>query len=352
MTTRKSRSTTREASTDIYFPESSPLSDQYIDDQQTEHINADVLESPPASTEPADEALVKELTKAESSLIDAQVRIENEPPRSNELTFMHSVMCQLGLPRSKVDGLQFERTSGSAGIYIQAGKIWDGKKFLQQPVPYGTFPRMVLAYLNTQALRQKSPEVDVGSSASEFLRRIGKDSSGGKNGSYTRFRQQLMALSACNITIGLTTETSAITYDGKPIRKFEAWLPNSESKGTVWPKTITFSDEYYTALKAHAVPLDLRALEALMSSALAMDLYVMLAERLHRIKGRPVFLYWNHLREQFGQEYKGPNADKNFKKSFLPALKRVKMVYPDADVKQVNGGILMSSSPPPVPYKE
>ncbi|CAB3271246.1 unnamed protein product [Salmonella enterica subsp. enterica serovar Typhimurium] len=291
------------------------------------------------------------LSRAESELIDASVRIKSDPPSPNDFTFMHSIMCQVGLPRSRVNGSEFERRCGAAGLYIRAGKIWDGKQFLQQPVPYGPMPRLVMAYLNTQALRSKSPEIDVGNSASAFLKQLGKESSGGKNGSYTNFRKQLLALSACSITLGFSTADKAFTYDGKPIQKFEAWIGNSDNQGALWPGVITLSHEYFTTLSEHAVPLDLRALNQLNSSALAMDIYAMLSDRLHRISGRPVVLYWRNLREQFGQEYTGDDADRNFKKVFLPALKRVLTVYPDAKVKKVTGGILMMSSPPPIPYR-
>lgn len=99
------------------------------------------------------------LSRAESELIDASVRIKSDPPSPNDFTFMHSIMCQVGLPRSRVNGSEFERRCGAAGLYIRAGKIWDGKQFLQQPVPYGPMPRLVMAYLNTQALRSKSPRL-------------------------------------------------------------------------------------------------------------------------------------------------------------------------------------------------
>lgn len=309
--------------------------------------------NPLALVEPGEneEKEVKPLTKSQLKLVDAGLEIRQEKPSGNDLTFVHSVMCQIGLPRSKVDGLDFERTCGGAGIYIQAGKLWDGKKFVQQPVPYGPMPRLVMAYLNTQALRTKSQEIEVGQSASEFLRRLGKESNGGKNGSYTMFRKQIMALAACNLSIGITTATSAITYDGKPIKQFEAWLSESPDHGQIWPGIITFSNEYFSTLNSHAVPIDLRALNALASSALAMDIYTMLSDRLHRIGSKPVRLFWSNLREQFGQEYQGPDADKNFKKKFLPALKQVLEVYPSAIVKPIRGGVMMMSSPPPVAYK-
>ena len=82
-----------------------------------------------------------------------------------------------------------------------------------------------------------------------------------------------------------------------------------------------------------------------------MDIYVMLAERLHRISGgRPVRLNWANLREQFGQEYAADtNGKKNFKTKFLKALVSVQAVYPKAKISQVTGGILLFPSPPPIP---
>lgn len=288
------------------------------------------------------------ITKKEKELIDSRLQIAEKEPGNDDLTFMHSIMCQVGLPRSKVNGLEFERVCGGAGLYIRAGKLWDGKQFIQQPLPYGPMPRLVIAHLNTEALRQRSPEIEVGNSAASFLKRLGKESSGGRNGTLTNFRKQIQALSACSMTLGITTAVKTITYDGKPIQQFEAWLANSEEQGTLWPGTITFSQEYYQTLTGHAVPLDLRAMHALAGSALAMDIYVMLADRLHRINGRPLVLHWRSLREQFGQEY---NDNKNFKNAFIPALKQALTVYSQAKVKQVNGGLLLMSSPPPIPYK-
>jgi len=291
------------------------------------------------------------LSYRQQQVIDAGLAIAANPPGGNDLTFMHSIMCQVGLPRSKVDGFEFERICGGAGLCVRAGKLWDGRQFVQQPLPYGPMPRLVMAYLNTQALRHKSPEIEVGSSAREFLKRLGKDSTGGRTGTYTAFRKQIQALSACSMTLGFNTVTTAITYNGRPITQFKAWLANSDEQGTLWPGTITFSQEYYQTLTGHAVPLDLRAMNALTSSALAMDMYAMLADRLHRINGRALILHWRSLREQLGQEYTGPEADKNFKKKFLPALQKAMAVYPQAKVKKVAGGILMMPSPPPIPYR-
>ena len=180
----------------------------------------------------------------------------------------------------------------------------------------------------------------------------GKESTGGKNGTLTNFKRQIQALAACHLTLGFYAAGRAYTYNGQPVKQFEAWItPRDEHQRALWPGVVTFSEDYYQSLVDHAVPQDVRAMYALKGSALAMDVYAMLSERLHRIGSRPVVLHWASLREQFGQEYGGADPDKDFKKAFLTALKKVLAVYPKADVRQVHGGLMLLSSPPPVPYK-
>lgn len=291
------------------------------------------------------------IRKRDTKIIEAAAQIATEPPSGEDMAFMHAIMCQVGLPRSKVDGLEFERQCGNAALSVAAGKLWDGKQFVQQPIPYGPLPRLMLAWMNTFAVRHKTPEIPVGNSASEFLRMLGKDTSGGKKGTFTMFRKQVQALSACRMTLGFNAAGKAYTYDGKPIKQFEAWLNATSDQPSLWPGFVTFSEDYFSTLVGHAVPLDIRALTVLKGSALSMDVYTTLADRLHRITGRPVMLYWTNIRDQFGQEYQGKNADKDFKKKFLPALRDALAVYPQAKVKQVTGGLLLMPSPPPIPYK-
>ncbi|CAH2802828.1 MAG: IncW-like replication protein [uncultured Paraburkholderia sp.] len=285
-------------------------------------------------------------------LVKTAAEIASERPDDEDRAYMHSILCQVGLPRSKVDGTSFERRSGGAALLVEAGKLWDGREFVQQEIPYGPMPRLILTWMNTYAVRNNSPEIPVGESASEFLRLLGQKSiTGGKTGSFTTFRKQLQALSACRMILGFNANGHAHTYDGKPIKHFDAWISKDERQRPLWPGIVTFSSDYYDTLKEHAVPIDLRAFMELKGSALDLDIYTWLAQRLHRIEGRPVVLYWSNLRDQFGQEYRGKEADKDFKKKFLPSLKRVLAVYPEAKVKQVTGGIMMMASPPPIPYK-
>ena len=291
-------------------------------------------------------------SRHDESLISASYTISKNRATSEEATYFHSILCQVGLPRSKVEEISFERRCGEAILLVKAGEIWDGEKFVLQPIPYGPAPRLILAWMNTFALRYKTQEIAIGNSASEFMKMLGKKVTGGKTGTIHNFKNQIQSLAACNMTLGFTLEGRAHTFNGRPIKHFEAWIgQNLDGQKSLWPGTITFSNEYFNSLCDRAVPLDIRAFTALKASALSMDVYCWLAQRLHRINGRPVILHWASLFEQFGQEYAGKDPVKDFKKSFLKALEQVQAVYPSAKVRPVKGGLLLMASHPPIPYR-
>ena len=284
-------------------------------------------------------------TRREEKLIEASALIATEPPSGDDMAFTHAVLCQVGLPRAKVDGREFLRQSGSAWLNVQAGVLDEGHGPVLQPIPYGPVPRLALAWVSTFAKRNNTREIRIGDSAAEFLRLMGMDDQGAR---YATLRKQMHALASCRLQIGMKGRT----FNGQPVEQFDAWVSNKDSRQrALWPGVMLLSEGYFQELVQHGVPLDNRALHALKGSALALDVYTWLAHRLHRIEGRPAILYWKALREQFAQEYQGKDPDKDFKKEFLPALKAALAVYPQAKVKQVTGGLMLLSSPPPIPYK-
>lgn len=285
------------------------------------------------------------LTESDQKLISTGVEISSSPPTGEDMAFTHAVLCQVGLPRAKVEGREFMRQSGAAWVNVQAGYLDEGKGPVLQPIPYGVMPRLSLAWLSTFAVRNKEREIPIGDSAAEFLRLMGMESDGRR---YATLRKQMHALAAVRLQLGFKGRT----YNGQPVQQFDAWVSNKDTKlRALWPGVVVLSEDYYGSLIESAVPLDNRALHALKGSALALDVYAWLAHRLHRIEGRGVILHWKAIREQFAQEYKGKDPDKNFKKEFLPVLKKVLAVYPQAKVKAVTGGVLLLGSPPPIAYK-
>ena len=128
--------------------------------------------------------------------------------------FLHAVLCQLGLLRNPTLSKTFERRSGRAHLSLQAGRTFDGMKFVDQPLPSGTRPRLVLINVCSEAIRTRERVVDIGGSVCEFLRRLNIDPGGE---SMAQFRKQMLALSCCHMTLGMMTATGPAQVDAKPI---------------------------------------------------------------------------------------------------------------------------------------
>lgn len=285
-----------------------------------------------------------EPNKSEERLLAAAVEIAQQPT-PDEIEFLHATFAQVGMPRSRTTARTFERKCGLASIRIDAGDLWDGKDWQPQPLPYGTKPRLINIYATTYAIRHKTRLIPLGDSKRDAIRLLGfRSTSGGRNGGMTGFDQQMRAFAAMHLKLGIATASTTRTIDTKPVRDFQAWVVPDGAQRALWPGAIELSDDYFQSIREFAFPMDPRALAALDRSALALDLYAYLSHRLCRLRS-PTPLYWPSLREQFGAQ---DRDHKTFKRELLAALQRVCLVYPDANVEQINGGILMKPSRPPV----
>ncbi|QOJ14144.1 MAG: replication protein [Planctomycetia bacterium] len=288
------------------------------------------------------------LTRQQWNLLFASDQIRQEPP--DRLQFSHTVLCQIGIPRKHTPERRYHRTNGNLSLLLEAGSLWNGLSWIEQPLPYGAIPRLVMVHISSEAVRTQSRVIDVGDSMRQFLMHLGLQATGGARGGYTALRKQMQALAACRMTLGMTDGAKASTIDAKPIKRFDAWIFNGHHDGsqrTLWPGELELSEDFYDTLTRHAVPLDYRALGALKHSALALDIYTWLAHRLPRVNNPlGTKVSWSNLKDQFGQDY---GRSKDFKKSFRHALRQVCAVYADARLRDAPGGLILLPSRSPIP---
>ena len=284
--------------------------------------------------------------RLEQRAVAAARAIADAEPSGDDLLFLHSGLAQLGLPRGPCKARRFERCDGSVSLLVTAGSLWDGDDWVQQPLPNGSKPRLIMLDMGTQVVRSKSNEFFVEGSAKKYLKkRLGLSNTGGRNGPLTAFRRHLGALAACQMQLGFTYRDQALTLNRQLITGFSAWVTADSGRRGLWPGVVGLNADFCDSLRAHAVPLDRRAIRALAGSALALDIYSYLAQRLHRLS-KPLDLRWGTLRRQFGQEYKHVRY---FRDDFLRQLRAVLAVYPDAKVSPIRGGLRLRPSNPPVP---
>lgn len=265
------------------------------------------------------------------------------PSSANAPLFHHSLLCQLGLPRKRMEERIFERRSGAASLLMTAGHWYTGQAWEPQPLPYGTRPRLVFVNVITEAVRTRSRTVHVESSVRGFLRRLGIDCGGN---SMKGFKKQMIALASCQMQLGFRTELGVGQIDAKPISRFEAWIVDENRQRGMWPGELDLSADFFESMLEHAVPLDPHALAGLQNSAMALDIYCWLAHRLCRVSlAAGTTVSWSALKEQFGQEYASPDE---FRRSFIEAMDKARQVYPDARIEIVRGGLKLLPSAPPV----
>lgn len=285
------------------------------------------------------------LSRQQRRLLDTSTAIRNAPP--DRINFLHGVQCQCGIPyKNPGEGvLEWDRRQGTASLRIEAGSAIDPSTgdFKRLGLPYGEKPRLVLIHLATEAVRTGSPVVDVEESMTAFARSLGMETNGRQLRS---LKDQLARLAAATVRLGVMEEGRAVQVNTQFVSAFDLWFPKQADQRVLWPSTVRLSEEYFQSLGQHAVPLDHRAVAALASSSMALDVYVWLAQRLHRVSPtKPQFIPWTALHEQFGQ---GFARIRDFRRSFLQTLHQVESAYPAARMAADEAGLTLTNSPPPV----
>ena len=259
--------------------------------------------------------------------------------------YAHTVLCQTGLPyRNPGDVREWERVNGATRLKILAGEAMHPGtgRFVKVGLPYGPKPRLILAHLNAEALRQQSPIVEIDRSLTAFVKRLRLDPGGRTIGA---IKDQLARLSASSIRLGYVKDGHAITLNTQVVTAFDVWFPKAGNGRTLWPSTVRLSGDYYESLTQHAVPLREDALAALSGNAMALDVYAWLAQRLRRVDvEKPVAVPWVVLQEQFGWHY---DRIDNFRPVFRKALGLVIEQYRGAKVDVDREGMTLLHSEPP-----
>ncbi len=285
-------------------------------------------------------------TRVQKRLIRASAAIRQNAPE--EITYQHTVLCQTALPVRRPDeGVRvWEREQGRAALRIEAGAARDprSRKFVELPLPFGPKARMVLMHLNSEAIRRRSPEIEVEDSMTAFVRRLMRADPNGRE--IRAFKDQLSALSAATVRLATDQGERTGQVNTQIVGAFDLWFPKDARQRVLWPSTVRLSTDYFDSLLGHAVPLDERAIASLAHSAQALDAYAWLTQRLHRVpKEAPQFVPWPALQEQFGQ---GFTRVRDFRRKFLLTLHQVHLAYPEARFAADEGGMTLSHSRPPV----
>ena len=263
----------------------------------------------------------------------------------DEISYLHSGFCLAGLPHMRPDNdeSRWIRSNGKFHLIITPGAVVADGKMRVVGVPYGAKARLILVYLMTEGVKSRS--ISLGPSMTAWIRSLGIPVTGGERGSIRAIREQALRISRCSFTFQWDqVETKeAIIHDQQLVEGgLHLW---AAEEGSFFPKAITLTSQFYEHLRAHAVPLDPRAIAYLKGSPLCLDLYVWLAHRLPRLS-RSIDIPWAMLAQQFGSAYQSTAAFAYRIKAVLPD---VLAVYDGAKVDVTAKGLSIQPSLPAVP---
>ena len=281
------------------------------------------------------------------------VEMVTDPAKIKDAMFHHSIFCQTYLPyKDPGDNVTlWEQKQGNASLAIQTMKLKDpiSDEWFPIGLPYGTRARLILAYINTQAVKAQSQVVDVEEHLSAFVTKLGLIRNGRTIG---EIKEQIRRITASIITLGFRDGEKYVPINFGIVKAFDLWFPKDDKQRILWTSKICLTDDYFNSLVQHAIPLDERAIGALAHSAMAIDVYTWLVQRLHRIPfSERQFVSWQQLKEQFGQGY---GRMDHFKTAFRSTLKTVLFQYNQARhsiSEDPNKGFYLTNAPTPIDKK-
>jgi hypothetical protein len=260
------------------------------------------------------------------------------------LGFTYSGWAHVSLPvRRPEDDAIWSVASERVKLLIEPGRRPVGDEYELVGVPWGCHARLILLWLQSEALRTDSRQVELGNSMREWLGRIGV-SVGGKTD--RSVREQAERISRCRLTFHLMGTNGSGLVNQSIVDKalFIDVNDKNERQGRLSLEIAHLSEGFFEQLKRHPMPIEEAAIRALANNAKALDVYLWLAYRLHSLKADKL-VTWSALKAQFGI---GTAAMFNFRSKFTATLGLATAVYPAARLEVTEQGVIIKPSRPPV----
>lgn len=251
------------------------------------------------------------------------------------------IFVQCSLPYRNPQEYFWQRYNGDTTLTLTAGSYLDAQGQTHMHLPYGIYPRIILMYLASEALRTRSREIQLPHSVWALLRDMGVEWPGGARARDILKQLRAVLAMSCEMTITRTTD------DGSAVQEYSKFLIGErgrihfslegEDLHGDYQSTITLSTGFYEYLCSGAMPVMTtrwRDLIAHTKSPLAADIFLWLSSRLPSVQS-DTRISWDQLAGQFGSN---TAAGKKFRERFRLGLEHALSVYPEALVSEVGAG--------------
>ena len=255
---------------------------------------------------------------------------------------MARLLALCSLPRTNPGNRhQYKRVNGPFRLYMQAGP--------ETKLPFGTNPRLILAWVCTEAVRTGSRDIVLGRSLSEFMRKLGISSTDGRG--QARLRNQMERLFSCNVSMIYKDDNHRASAFAVLADLTDFWWnPKQPNQTGLWESKVRLSESFFNEIVSHPVPLDMNTLKALKRSPLGLDLYLWLTYRIFALTSSQR-LTWRQLYRQFGVDPDKASdrvTVRNFQRQAVRELKKIKLAWPELNYSTAPGVLILHPSTPAI----
>jgi len=262
---------------------------------------------------------------------------EETREEANKLGFMSRLLLMVNLPYRDpgAECRNWWRKNGNVSINVTSGYKDDESI----GIPYGAYPRLILAYLVTQAVKTNSPQIFLGQSFSQFITFLGVKR-GGKQ--YKQLQLQLKRTLSAAFSWTYETDKRWSRINIQVSHESHFWWDPVEDDNVLpfWESYIKLNTDFFNEIIRHTVPLDLRVLSVLKNSPLGLDLYMFISWRVYNLN-KPIFISWESLQQQLGGQYADVNV---FSRDCRMHITRIKALRPDLKINFLQGRLLLKPS--------
>jgi hypothetical protein len=284
-----------------------------------------------------EEARRQAVTRHERLVIEAAYQVLSDD--AERMGFTYSGFALTSLPHKPQQTATWRREGHNLTLVLQAGVDRNEKSL---GLPYGSYARFILLFLQSEAIRTRSREIELGRSMRVWLGSKMGLSIGGMT--YKNVSEQARRISGCSLTFFADRDGAQIKSRGGFV-KTEITITNMlGDQPALWQDRVMLDEDFFRALSEHPVPVSEGALRAIGPRSMVIDVYIWLAYRLHALR-KDVEVGWLALFNQFGA---GFGTVRRFRQHFLECLGLALAAYPEARVEIGERGVILRPSRPAI----
>lgn len=283
-----------------------------------------------------EEARRQAASKHDRAVVEAAYQVLSDD--AEKMGFTYSGFALTSLPHKPQSELLWRREGHNLTMLIESGRDRSGRPL---GLPYGSYARFILLFLQSEAIRTGSGDIELGRSMRVWLGSMGL-SIGGTT--YKLVTEQARRISGCSLTFFADRAGAQIKSRGGFVRTEITMSNGSTEQPSLWQDRVLLDDDFFRALREHPVPISETALRAIGPRSLVIDVYIWLAYRLHALK-RDVEVGWPALHAQFGG---GFSRLRRFREHFIECLALAMAAYPEARLDISERGVILRPSRPAI----